>query len=140
VSAANPTVQEILFHEEPRPEVDAVMQRDQDGTCIPVEVTGPVTTHELPSRGATTMIEIAGVQPREILGANRSRKNATLLSTDAPFYVAYSRNPPLNSGPAPVAALWPINVPLVIGHCDWVTIFTLTGTATVSVLTEDWAD
>lgn len=140
MTAADPTVNEILFHEEPRPELDAVMQRDEYGTCVPVEVTGPVTTHELPSRGATSMIEVATVQPREILGANRSRKSAILLSTDSPFYVAYSRNPAIGSGPAAVAALWPINVPLVIGHCDWVTVFTLTGTATISVLTEDWAD
>lgn len=131
---------EILFHEEPRPEADAVLQRPEDIRCVPVEVTGPVTTHELPSRGATTMIEVATVSPREILGADRTRKSAILLSTDNPFYVSYSRNPSIASGPAPVAALWPANVALPIAHCDWVTVFTLTGTATLSVITENWAD
>lgn len=133
------SVQDILFHEEPRPEADAVMQRPEDVQRIPVEVTGPVTTHELPARGATTCTEVATVAPRDILNADRSRKRATLVSTDSPFYVAYSRNPPIGN-PGSVGALWPANVPLIVTHCDWVTVWTPTGTATIGVCTEQWAD
>lgn len=133
------TVQEILFHEEPRPEADAVMQRPEDVQRTPVEITGPVTTHELPSRGATTITEVATTAPRDILNADRTRKRATLISTDNAFYVAFSRNPNV-SNPGAVGALWPANVALPITHCDWVTVWTATGTATIGVLTEQWAD
>ena len=135
----NTTVSEILFHEEPRPLDDAVMQRPEDVRCVPVDVVGPVTTHELPARGATTCTEVATTAARDILSADRTRKRATLISTDNPFYVAYSRNPNINT-PGAVGGLWPANVPLIITHCDWVTVWTPNGNATIAVLTEQWAD
>ena len=126
----------VAFHEEPRPELDEVMQRPDVPVCVPVHVDGPVTTHELPSRFGTVFVVTATTTPQQILGADRQRKKATLISTDNPFLISITRS--ING--SQTAAIWPINVPYYATHCDAITVATSTSTATISVITENWAD
>lgn len=131
------TVSDALqLKEEPRPPADEVMQRPESPRPLPVRHDGPVTTHELPSRFGITVTETASTTAQQVLGADRGRKRATLISTDNAFRVHVQRTA---QGPANTAT-WPANVPLIITHCAPVSISTASGTATVSIITEDWAD
>ncbi len=124
------------LHEQAIPDLDEVLQRPEAICPIPVRQTGPIQTHELPSRFGAVGVEIASTSPQQVLGADRQRKRATLISTDNPFLVSIARS--ING--SHTAAIWPANIPLIITHCDAVTIATTTGTAAVSYLTENWAD
>ena len=126
----------VAFHEQAIPEIDEVMQRSETPVCVSVKHDGPVTTSELPSRFGTVCVEIATISPQQVLGGDRRRTRATLLSTDNAFLVSITRS--ING--TRTAALWPANVPLILTHCEAVTIATSTGTAAVSIITENWAD
>jgi hypothetical protein len=127
---------QLALDEEPRPVLDEVMQRPETECAVSVKHDGPVTTHELPSRFGTVGQFTASTAPQQILGADRQRKRAVLIATDAPFLVSIARS---INGTA-TAALWPMNVPLELLHCDAVTVATSSATANITYLTENWAD
>ena len=126
--------QALAFEEQPHPGLDEVMQRPESPCAVPVEHLGPVQVHQLPAKLGTAFAVTASSTPQQILGADRFRKVARLISTDNPFGVSVSRS--VNG--TQTGAVWPANVPLILEHSDAITVYTASGTASVSVITENW--
>lgn len=120
------------------PDVAAVLQEPDVpySVTVPVRHDGPVFSQEVPAVLGTMMTVTATTSPQMILGASPLRKKATIISTDNAFMVIPRRN---NGGTASANALWPANVPLVYTAQNDLSVMTSTGTATISVITEDWS-
>jgi hypothetical protein len=120
------------------PDVADVMQEPEEpySVTVPVKHDGPIYSQEVPAVLGTTMTVTATTSPQLILSASPMRKKATLISTDNAFMVVARRN---NGGTASANALWPANVPLVYTAQTELSVMTSTGTATISVITEDWS-
>jgi hypothetical protein len=120
------------------PDVADVMQEPEEpfAVVVPVKHDGPIFSQEVPAVLGTTMTVTATTSPQMILGNSHMRKKATLISTDNPFMVVARRN---NGTVASANALWPANVPLVYTAQTELSVMTSTGTATISVVTEDWS-
>lgn len=126
---------ELAWREAPQPDLDEVMQRPEPIPAIPVEHRGPVQTQAVPARAGEPFAVLVTTTPEQILGADRTRSRAVLISTDNPFLISRTRS--VNG--TRTAALWPANVPCVLLHHDAVTVLTSSGTAALSVITEHWA-
>lgn len=109
-----------------------------------VEVVNAVRTYELPSRiGTSRSYLVSDTDTQPLLGADLRRKRVTLLAsatttgTATGFYVGERED--VRSG---MAALWPINVPLVLQHTEqiFVRCATPSAVAQVSIISENWAD
>lgn len=118
------------------PDVPDVLQEPEPLVLpVPVKHDGPILSQELPALLGTATQYVAGTQPQVVLNASRFRKRATLISTDNPFLIVYQRN---NVVPA-ACATWPANVPFIYTAQSELSVATASGTAAVSVVTEDWA-
>lgn len=118
------------------PDLPDILQRPEPAAPQPVPVRheGPLPTQELPAVLGTAEQWPITTVPQVVLTKSRTRKKATLLSTDNPFLILPRRsNIGTNTG-----ALWPANVPLVYTAESELSVCTATGTATLSVITEDW--
>jgi hypothetical protein len=113
---------------------------------VPVVVEGPVRVQQLPSRGGDARNVF--VQPARKVAASTGgnqtyrrnadprRKRVVLISTDQPFFYGFDQES-VESGSA---ALWPINVPLVIEHCgEYYLASNNSAGSTISIIREDWA-
>jgi hypothetical protein len=120
------------------PDVADVLQEPEEPytATVPVKHDGPVFSQEVPAVLGTTMTVTATTSPQMILGASPLRKKATLISTDNPFMLVARRN---NATVVSANALWPANVPLVYTAQTELSVATSTGTASISVITEDWS-
>ena len=112
---------------------------------VPVVVEGPVRVQQLPSRGGDARTYT--VQPARIVSAapggtatfrrnaDPRRKRLILIATDQPFYYGFDQES-VEKGDA---ALWPINVPLIVEHDD---VFFLASAnsagSKISIIREDW--
>jgi xanthine dehydrogenase molybdopterin-binding subunit B len=120
------------------PDVAAVLQEPDVpySVTVPVRHDGPVFSQEVPAVLGTTMTVVATTTPQMILGASGLRKKATIISTDNAFMLVARRN---NATVASANALWPANVPLVYTAQTELSVATSAGTASISVITEDWS-
>jgi hypothetical protein len=112
----------------PQPDVEELQQEDTATIAVPVRHDGPVTMHELPSRVGAVIDFALTTTMQMVVPANWNRKR-TLLISSAAWNISHSRN----SAGSP----WPAGVPCEIRHCSaiWAS-----GTATLTVVTEVWAD
>ncbi len=117
---------------QPEPELEELQQHDVPIPAVPVNVIGPVTVHELPSRSGPAFAHPLTTTFQHVLYADLKRARASLLGSAA---WEYSRTGAAGSG-----VPWPISVPLVIEHGDSVWARVVSETATLSVITEIWAD
>lgn len=120
----------------PDPAVEDVQQREWPLPAMPVKPTGPVQTHELPSRVAVARPYAVGASTFEqVSGENLKRKRILLLASDKGF--TYS-----TSGSSSTGVAWPINVPLELRNAGAVYVKATTAgdTSTVQVIEEVWAD
>lgn len=121
---ATPEISEIL-QEETAPERFAVL----------VEHNGPIATRALPTRAGAPSTAIVPAEGDQVLGKDPKRARVTLIATDNPFY--YSSRSQSNWSTAS-AALWPINVPLVLLHSDAIHCAAASGgTSTISIIPEN---
>lgn len=84
-------------------------------TPVLVQHNGPISSRALPTRAGSPSTVIVGTSGDQVMGKDLTRARLTLIATDNPFYYA-SR--PVSSWSTASAALWPINVPLVLLHGD----------------------
>lgn len=118
------------------PELQDVTQRADLplSVTVPVKHDGPLPTQELPAVLGTAEQWPITTAPQVVLTRSQTRKRAILISTDNPFLILPRRsNIGTNTG-----ALWPALVPLVYTAQTELSVCTTTGTATLSVITEDW--
>lgn len=118
------------------PELQDIMQRPEAplSVTVPVKHDGPLPTQELPAVLGTAETWPITTTPQVVLTRSRTRKKATLISTDNPVLIMPRRsNIGTNTG-----ATWPANVPFVYTAETELSVCTATGTATLSVITEDW--
>ncbi|MBG0819133.1 hypothetical protein [Planomonospora sp. ID82291] len=132
----------MSHQEQSTPELEDVQQLEEDGGLrVPVsvrEVRVPVRVQLLPSRHGVSRsysTSESDTDPVPLLGADLRRRRATIIATGAAIYVGEKEL--VRGG---LAALWPEGVPLVIEHTEMVYAQAATGTATVSVIAENWAD
>lgn len=114
------------------PSVAELLQEQLAGRAVTVEVNGPITTHELPSRQARYYTETVGTDIAHILYPDPKRKKGYLVS-DTAFMVSHSSN-------AGSGGLWPANVPLPISHWSDVYAYATADTVDITVAVEIWAD
>lgn len=101
---------------------------------VPVKHDGPLPTQELPAVLGTVETWPITTTPQVVVNRSPTRKRAILISTDNAFLILARRsNIGTNTG-----ALWPANVPLTYTASSELSVCTATGTATLSVITEDW--
>lgn len=119
------------------PELQDVLQRPDAllPETVPVKHEGPVYTQELPAVLGTVSQHAIGTAPETILSEDPFRKRATIISTDNAFLIIRGK---FNNGPG-TSATWPANVPFVYGATSSLSVATATGTATISVITENGA-
>lgn len=119
------------------PDLSEIMQRPEPAAPVPVPVRheGPMPTQELPAVLGTAEQWAITTVPQVVLTRSRTRKKATLISTDNPILIMPRRS---NIGTM-TGALWPANVPLVYTAETELSVVVSTGTATLSVITEDWS-
>lgn len=116
----------------PEPELEELQQHDVPIPAVPVNVIGPVTVHQLPARSGPAFAQPLTTDFQRVLSVDLKRARANLIGSAA---WQYSRTGAAGSG-----VPWPIAVPLVIEHGDSVYARVTTETATLSVITEVWAD
>ncbi len=115
----------------PEPELGEVLQEPGLAT-IPVSVGGPVQTRALPSRIGGASKEPLTTSFSNVLYADLKRRRAVLIA-DVDW--EYSRTGNSGSG-----VPWYAKVPLVLEHADSVCARVPTGTGTLSIVTETWAE
>lgn len=119
------------------PSIAQIEQEQLAPQAVLVIHNGPITTHELPARAGAAFSQICSTTSTQVIGKDLKRKRAILLSTDNPFYYSSREISQVNSASA---ALWPINVPLVLQHGDevWVACATASMVSTIAVVTENF--
>jgi hypothetical protein len=128
------------------PGMDAVQQQRYDGPAIPVRLDGPVQTHELPARRATSRnLTVADAASGDAAAAceqigskDLTRKYLYVLCTGQPIYIGHSRQEAAGN----TAGILPVNVPLPMptGMDIWVRCATAGQSAVVSYWSGNWAD
>lgn len=119
----------------PAPTLGELQQRDPvpQLLTVPVRHDGPLSTHELPSRvGTISVYALSTGDPITVLYRDLARKRAVLVS-DAAMVIGRTTN---KLGGAP----WPLGAVLTLTHSDALYAWTATGTANLTVITENWAD
>jgi hypothetical protein len=131
------------------PDAEDVQGEEIDGNpripIVPVSVEGPVRVQQLPSRlgdaRTVKLLPAASITPHaagEVTfrrNKDPRRRRLILLSTDKPFYYAMEQE----SAERGSGALWPINVPLPVEHCEefYLASADAAGT-TLTIIREDW--
>lgn len=101
-----------------------------------VTITGPVRTQALPRKGAGTLTKTLTTTEGQVLTADH-RRGRTVLLGDADFLVAFSQ---ASCQADTSMAAWPANVALVLTGTTEVWAKAATGTVSLSVLIERWAE
>jgi len=115
----------------PDPDLPELQQRDLPMPTVPVEVTEKVRVLHLPNRSSSVEAFPMDTTLRRLMAADPKRARAVLVSSVAWRYARTATGVSM-----PMAA----NVPLTITHSDEVAARAETGTGTLSVLGEYWAD
>jgi len=120
-----------------QPEDIEVLQNEPgDEPAVLVKVESPVRVQNLPRKAGATKTWNLTTTPTRVLAADHRRASATLLAIGGNVLVALSS---AAKESAQSSALWPQNVPLTIGADSEIYAATVTGTATLTVITELWA-
>lgn len=124
-----------------QPDTDEVLQAEAPDTltAVPVQVEDvktPVRVQLLPRKSAATFTRTVGTSPFPLLKADHRRARA-LLTSEAPFLVAFSEA--ACQADSSMAA-WPADTPLEVTAAVEVWAMVPVDTATISVITERWAD
>lgn len=112
------------------PDLDELLQLESAKFTVPVRHDGPLEVHELPSRVAVVSDFGVTTTWQRVLGADLKRKRVTIVGDQA-WVVSHG---PFGGG------TWPANVPLVWCSASQVFAKVGTGTATLTIINEEWAD
>lgn len=124
----------------PTPELDNLQQRDMPVPAVPVRVEGTVLTQRLPNRiGAVSVEALSATRGTPALRADPRRASAILMLATVDAAGGATKLLVARSITGQYAT-WPLNVPLPVTHCDDVFAKVDTGTGTLTVLTESYAD
>ncbi len=122
----------VHYVEDPgMPDVPELLQRDVDLPAVPVRVDGPLIVQLAPSLRGPAFPMTLGTVFQHVLGADPKRRRCILLADEAWLYRTST-----SGGGVP----WPADTALYLEHADQVYAATPTGTATLTVITEIWAD
>ena len=127
------------------PDWDAVEQRDEllelPVPAVPVHVDGPVQTQTLPPRTSVLRTITVTTTPMELLARDLRRQRAVVYSFDQDVIIAL-RSSEAGSGPAftTAGARWPKGSALTLFGASQVWVAAVTGTTSVTIVSESWAD
>lgn len=129
----------VELREDLEPDQDEVLQAEPEYSSapVPVCVEGPVRTQQLPRKGGSTKTVAVGVVPVRILRADRYRYNAKLMSIGGVMLFSFSQTGAQD--PSTMAA-WPASTQYVCEAATDLWVCAATGTITLSVVTERWAE
>jgi hypothetical protein len=124
-----------------QPDTEAVLQEEapEQYQAIPVcvkEVSAPVRVQQLPRKGAASLTKSLTTTATQVLWADHWRGRVVLLAS-ADVLVAFSE---ASCQADSAMAAWPANVPLEITATAEIWAKAATGTASLSVITERWAE
>ena len=116
-----------------------IQQNEEPATAIvvPVEITTPVRTQELPSKLSGLGTKTLTTTPQVILRKDPRRKRATIISFDQDFRLGVTKaqaDPTSGTG-----ADWPQDVPLPIDTSEEIWAASLTSTSKLTIIQEAWA-
>lgn len=127
---------------ESTPDLDELQQDEEDRPIVVpvrlIEAESPVRVQLLPSRHGVSRsftTSATDAEPTPLLGGDLRRRRATIVAIGADIYVGDRE-----MVKSAQAARWPAGIPLVIEHTEQVYARAATTTATVSVISENWAD
>lgn len=127
---------------ESTPELEEIQQDEEERALVVpvrvVEVWSPVRVQLLPSRHGVSRSftsSATDAEPIPLLGADLRRRRATIVAIGADVYVGDRELVKTAQ-----AARWPAGVPLVIEHTEQVYARAASASATLSVISENWAD
>lgn len=131
-----------------QPEIADVEQEPTAVVAISVKHDGPIRSHRLPARKASTQtvnVPLAPITSRTF-GKDGRRNRVLIVSVDNPFYYATTKSG-LASASVTAAAAWPPNVPLPLENCDEVYLacapvgtFSAATSSTLGIIAEFYAD
>lgn len=116
---------------------EVLQDEDYDPHTVPVCISEPVRTVELPSKfaGMRTVSNVTSTTAQKLLGKDPQRKSATILPIGADILLGSSANVALSSG-----GRWTAAVPLYVTGMDELWAAAVSTTTTVTVIVERWAD
>jgi hypothetical protein len=123
----------VTIEDPPAPPLEDVQQREDYTPTVPVKVAGPVRTQDLPARSgpAYTVPLDSASSPVRALYADLRRSRAVLVCASA---WQYRRNKGSEACPIPANAM------LVVTHGDEAYASIGSSTATLTVITEYYAE
>jgi hypothetical protein len=124
-------------NEDPAPDLATVLQvTDARGYPeVPVRVTEPVSTYELPSRVAVVLdYALTGTAFQQVIGEDPKRKRCLIIG-DADFFITHSQ-----SGNNRQGGYWPAKVALEWCNTSAVYARASAGTVNLTVIAEEFAD
>lgn len=120
------------------PDKDDVLQvEDPDPQAVEVRIVGPAKVQQLPHKGGSTRTRTIGTTPVRMLSADHRRARAVLMSVGANALFALGKE---QAADPSTMALWPQNVSFVVTTDTEVWAAAATGTTSMSVMTELWAE
>jgi hypothetical protein len=120
----------IPVEDSENPDLAEVLQLDPEWVSIPVRLDGPQPVHALPAINASAFVTALTTVPSTITGGDLKLARAVLLGDAAWLYGTTAQN---------CFMPWPINVPLVLKHCQGIYARSVTGTVNLSAVLEYWS-
>jgi hypothetical protein len=105
--------------------------------AVPVRIDGPVQVQPLPTITGSLRTWSVGDEAERLVGKDPRRATVTLLAQDEPIALGFAQA----EAAAGTAAVWPVDVPLVLHTREevWVRSATPGTPANITVITENWA-
>ena len=110
--------------------MEEIEQRDPTVPAVPVDVAGPVQTHDLPAKNVGIVNMDLTTTPVRIFGFDPKRARM-VVCCDATWRYLKS--------PSGLGARFPANVPVTFRNCDAFYARSDTGNGILSVVVENWA-
>ena len=124
---------DIVRDIEVTPDLDELLQEAPQLATVPVKVDGSVLIQRLPNRyvQSTTFEAVDALAFVKVLEETEKRSVARLISLDGQMIVKAG---------GLEGCRWPANVPFEVTHTQAVKVRAVTGTTTIGVVQEFWAD
>lgn len=117
-------------------EIEALQAEDGPVPAAEVCIRTPVRVQLLPRKSAAVRTRTIGTAPVRVLSDSPMRASATVMASAA-IQFAFNFNA---ANDASTMAAWPANVPYTLTATSELWISAAAGTATVSVISEFWAN
>lgn len=121
----------------PNPPVEEVQQREYPVHPLPVKLTGPAHTQELPAREGAAFTEVLTTTMQKVVGGPDPKRKQIILSCDGDILISFTGNQGSGARFHGAAAVGPV---IPISYQGAIYAQAVTGTVNLGVIVEYWAD